>query len=167
MTCDLDRVDALADGRLDGPEAKEVMEHLAGCPQCRAYYEGALAADRVHRHFFNGGVLTPERARELYLRRKNEIDQAVIGMCTTVSVHARGGSAAVTQFLEAYTRGLLAKIVFLGVLASLLPRLGAGLPWLLAAVSGIVVMLALPLLRLGSGNRPDVVLAAPPASPRL
>ena len=45
--CDLDRVDALADGRLDGPEAKEVMEHLAGCPQCRAYYEGALAADRV------------------------------------------------------------------------------------------------------------------------
>jgi len=37
-----------------------------------------LAADRVHRHFFNGGVLTPERARELYLRRKNEIDQAVI-----------------------------------------------------------------------------------------
>ena len=23
------------------------MEHLAGCPQCRAYYEGALAADRV------------------------------------------------------------------------------------------------------------------------
>ena len=44
MTCDLDRVDALADGRLDGPEAKEVMEHLAGCPQCRAYYEGALAA---------------------------------------------------------------------------------------------------------------------------
>ncbi|MFR7678283.1 MAG: anti-sigma factor family protein [Acutalibacteraceae bacterium] len=39
MTCDLDRVDALADGRLDGPEAKEVMEHLAGCPQCRAYYE--------------------------------------------------------------------------------------------------------------------------------
>lgn len=47
MTCDLDRVDALADGRLDGPEAKEVMEHLAGCPRCRAYYEGALAADRV------------------------------------------------------------------------------------------------------------------------
>ena len=47
MTCDLDRVDALADGGLDGPEAKEVMEHLAGCPQCRAYYEGALAADRV------------------------------------------------------------------------------------------------------------------------
>ena len=44
MTCDLDRVDALADGRLDGPEAKEVMEHLAGCPQCRAYYEGAPGA---------------------------------------------------------------------------------------------------------------------------
>lgn len=28
MTCDLDRVDALADGGLDGPEAKEVMEQI-------------------------------------------------------------------------------------------------------------------------------------------
>lgn len=56
MTCDLDRVDALADGQLDGPEAKEVMDHLAGCPRCRAYYEAALAADRV---LTDTGVMPP------------------------------------------------------------------------------------------------------------
>jgi hypothetical protein len=88
----------------------------------------------------------------------------VIGMCTTVSVHARGGSPAVTQFLEAYLRGLLAKIVFLGVLAGLLPLLGAGLPWLLAAACGIAAVLALPLLRLGPSTRPALALAALPVS---
>jgi hypothetical protein len=66
----------------------------------------------------------------------------------------------VTQFLDAYLRGLLAKIVFLGVLASLLPMLGAGLPWLLAAASGIATVVALPLLRLGCGSRSAVVRAA-------
>jgi hypothetical protein len=35
--------------------------------------------DRVHKHFFNRGVLTPETARQLFLRRKNEIDRAVVG----------------------------------------------------------------------------------------
>ncbi len=37
-----------------------------------------LAADRVHRHFFNGGVLTPEGARQIYLRRRDEIASAVV-----------------------------------------------------------------------------------------
>src|SRR4029450_2726703 len=37
-----------------------------------------LAADRIQRHFYNNGVLTPARARDLYLRRKNEIDRAVV-----------------------------------------------------------------------------------------
>ncbi|HZN64535.1 MAG TPA: lamin tail domain-containing protein [Tepidisphaeraceae bacterium] len=36
-------------------------------------------ADRVHKHFFNGGVLTPEKVREALLRRKEEIDRAVVG----------------------------------------------------------------------------------------
>jgi hypothetical protein len=90
----------------------------------------------------------------------------VIGMCTTVSVHARSGSAAVTQFLDAYLRGLLAKIVFLGVLASLLPLFGAGLPWLLAAGCGIATVFALPLLRVGCGAQPAPALAALPMSPR-
>ncbi|MCC6231890.1 MAG: lamin tail domain-containing protein, partial [Verrucomicrobiales bacterium] len=37
-----------------------------------------LAGDRVHRHLQNGGVLTPERARELYQRRRTQIDRAVV-----------------------------------------------------------------------------------------
>lgn len=35
-------------------------------------------ADRVQRYCFNGGVLTPEAARERFLRRMNELDRAVI-----------------------------------------------------------------------------------------
>lgn len=35
-------------------------------------------ADRVHRYFFNGGLLTPEKNRERLLRRKNELDRAVV-----------------------------------------------------------------------------------------
>jgi hypothetical protein len=38
-----------------------------------------LAADHIHRHFFNGGSLTPSAARERFLQRKNEIDRAVVG----------------------------------------------------------------------------------------
>jgi hypothetical protein len=36
-------------------------------------------ADRVHQHFFNGGILTPEAARARLLRRADEIDRAVVG----------------------------------------------------------------------------------------
>lgn len=36
-------------------------------------------ADHVHRHFFNGGVLTPERVREMFLRRTAQIERAVAG----------------------------------------------------------------------------------------
>ncbi|MDK2972129.1 MAG: hypothetical protein PWP23_1884 [Candidatus Sumerlaeota bacterium] len=35
-------------------------------------------ADRVHRHFFNGGALTAEAATARYMERKNEIDLAII-----------------------------------------------------------------------------------------
>lgn len=35
-------------------------------------------ADRVHRHFFNGGVLSPEGARALFGKRRDEIDRAVV-----------------------------------------------------------------------------------------
>lgn len=38
-----------------------------------------LVADRAHRHFFNGGALTPAAARERFLRRRDEIDRAVVG----------------------------------------------------------------------------------------
>lgn len=36
-------------------------------------------ADHVHRHFFNDGVLTPARVRELFLRRTAQIERAVAG----------------------------------------------------------------------------------------
>lgn len=35
-------------------------------------------ADRIQKHFFNGGVLSPPSLRELFLRRKEEIDRAVV-----------------------------------------------------------------------------------------
>lgn len=36
------------------------------------------AADRVYRHLFNGGVLSRETARQMFLRRRDEIDRAVV-----------------------------------------------------------------------------------------
>ncbi len=36
-------------------------------------------ADHIQRHFSNGGALTPEAAAERFLRRKEEIDRAVVG----------------------------------------------------------------------------------------
>jgi hypothetical protein len=35
-------------------------------------------ADRIHKHFFNDGVLTPAKARELFDSRTSEISQAVV-----------------------------------------------------------------------------------------
>lgn len=37
-----------------------------------------LVGDRIHKHMFNGGVLTPERAAEYFLNRSAEIDRAVV-----------------------------------------------------------------------------------------
>jgi hypothetical protein len=38
-----------------------------------------LFADHVYRHFFNDGILTPERIKELYNKRLQEVDRAVVG----------------------------------------------------------------------------------------
>jgi len=38
-----------------------------------------LFADHVHRHFFNGGALTPEGAAALYQIRLDDVDRAVVG----------------------------------------------------------------------------------------
>ncbi|MEO8426230.1 MAG: lamin tail domain-containing protein, partial [Verrucomicrobiota bacterium] len=38
-----------------------------------------LVADHVHRHFFNGGALTPSACTARFMTRKNEIDRAVVG----------------------------------------------------------------------------------------
>ncbi len=36
-------------------------------------------ADRIQKHFFNGGALTPQAALARLMKRKNEIDRAVVG----------------------------------------------------------------------------------------
>jgi hypothetical protein len=36
-------------------------------------------ADRIQKHFFNGGALTPQVAVARFMKRKNEIDRAVVG----------------------------------------------------------------------------------------
>lgn len=36
-------------------------------------------ADRLHRHFFNGGALTAQRCAERWMRRATDLDRAVIG----------------------------------------------------------------------------------------
>ena len=38
-----------------------------------------LLADRIHRHFFHGGLLTPERASQLWTRRADEVYGPVVG----------------------------------------------------------------------------------------
>lgn len=38
-----------------------------------------LAADRIHRHFFNGGTLTTQGVLALFTKRRAELDRAVVG----------------------------------------------------------------------------------------
>jgi hypothetical protein len=51
-----------------------VWQKLQANPEFRL-----LVADHVHRHFFNNGVLTAQRARELFLLRTGQLDRAVVG----------------------------------------------------------------------------------------
>jgi hypothetical protein len=59
-----------------------ILKRLQANPEFRL-----LMADHIHRHFFNGGALTPAAARARFLVRKTEIDRAV------VSESARWGDA--------------------------------------------------------------------------
>lgn len=80
----------------------------------------------------------------------------VVGMSTTVSVHAQGGSGTVTVFLRAYVQGLFAKVAFLGSLAATLPLAHGPLPWLAATASGVVVIVLMsrhPAQALTDGGR--------------
>jgi hypothetical protein len=51
-----------------------VWQKLQANPEFRL-----LVADHVHRHFYNNGVLTAQRARELFLARTGQLDRAVVG----------------------------------------------------------------------------------------
>jgi hypothetical protein len=65
----------------------------------------------------------------------------VVGMSTTVSVHAQGGSGTVTAFLQAYVQGLFAKVAFLGALAATLQLSAGPWPWLVAVAGGTAVVM--------------------------
>ena len=61
-----------------------------------------LFADRIHKHFFNGGTLSAERAAELWMNRANELDQAIIGESARWGdyrrdVHVRGTAYLFTR----------------------------------------------------------------------
>jgi hypothetical protein len=55
-----------------GPE--ELHTRLMAAPEYRLRF-----ADRVQKHFFNGGVLTPQVAGGIYAARALEIDRAIVG----------------------------------------------------------------------------------------
>jgi hypothetical protein len=38
-----------------------------------------LVADRIHRHFFHDGVLTPARVSEIWMRRADQVHRAIVG----------------------------------------------------------------------------------------
>jgi len=63
-----------ATGRNDSGGPTGVHHRLIDDPEYRMVF-----ADRVHRHFFNGGILTPEGATALYQIRLDEVDRAVVG----------------------------------------------------------------------------------------
>ncbi len=57
-----------------------------------------LFADRTHKHFFNGGVMTPEKAIALCLSRANQIDLAII------AESARWGDRRPSRVNNPYTK---------------------------------------------------------------
>jgi hypothetical protein len=71
----------------------------------------------------------------------------IVGMTTSVSVHAQRGPDAVVAFLQGYLRGLFAKAAFLTCLAVFLPAHAGAMPWLVAAALGVAVGMALPRCR--------------------
>lgn len=59
--------DATGEDNAGGPT--EVFHNLIANPEFKL-----LFADRVHQHFHNGGVLTPQNAATAYMRRANAVD---------------------------------------------------------------------------------------------
>lgn len=64
MTCDFDRIDALAAGELPESERALVLEHMHTCPTCRAYYEtiSGLEGDEMPPEGFTSRVMDAVRA---------------------------------------------------------------------------------------------------------
>ena len=60
-------------GENNGNQPSRVYQNMTQSPEFRL-----LVADRLHKHFFNGGTLTPQRAEEIWMARAEEIDEAVV-----------------------------------------------------------------------------------------
>ena len=70
----MEALDADVTGKNDSGGPTRLQQRLAQNSDYRM-----LFADHVHRHFFNDGVLTPQRAKALYRVRLDEVDRAVVG----------------------------------------------------------------------------------------
>jgi hypothetical protein len=57
-----------------GKSPSDIHEKLAGNAEYRLRF-----ADLIHRHFFNGGVLSYPAAAQMYQARVNQIDRAIVG----------------------------------------------------------------------------------------
>ncbi|HXC50849.1 MAG TPA: lamin tail domain-containing protein [Candidatus Limnocylindrales bacterium] len=69
-------------GAIDTPGA--VYANLRKSPEFRLAF-----ADRVHKHFFNGGALTPEAAKVRWRKRRDQIYHAIVGESARWGDHRR------------------------------------------------------------------------------
>ena len=69
-------------GAIDTPGA--IYANLRSSPEFRLAF-----ADRVHKHFFHGGALTPEAAKARWERRRDEIYDAIVGESARWGDHRR------------------------------------------------------------------------------
>ncbi len=61
-------------GGITKSSPQRIWQQLQANPEFRL-----RVADHIQQHFFNGGALTPEAVRARFLKRKDEIDRAVVG----------------------------------------------------------------------------------------
>ncbi|MCZ6792188.1 MAG: CotH kinase family protein, partial [Planctomycetota bacterium] len=66
-----------------------VFQRLRGNAEFRM-----LLADRIQRHFFNDGVLTPRRVTEIWNRRADQVDRAIVGESARWGDYRRDVSAS-------------------------------------------------------------------------
>jgi hypothetical protein len=89
-------------------------------------------ADHAQRHFFNGGTLTPAAAKARFLKRKNEIDRAVVGESarwgdaqTSTPLTRFNWVAAVNNIVDNYFPYRTAIVLNQLVAKGLFPKVGA------------------------------------------
>jgi hypothetical protein len=66
--------DPVTGGGLLKSNPQYILQQMWGNAEFRIH-----CADRIQKHFFNNGALTPQLATARFMKRKNEIDRAVVG----------------------------------------------------------------------------------------